>query len=796
MNDNKNIFIIDGSSYIFRAFFGIPHLTNSKGFPTNAIWGFLKMIKSLLKTHAPQYVIIALDAHGDNFRKKIYPEYKANREQTPEDLVTQIPYIDRLISGIGIFSERIPGVEADDIIATYTRLAEKNGFRVTIVSGDKDLLQLVDNSVSMLDTLQDKKYGIRTVVEKYGVEPGLFTDYLAITGDTSDNVPGVRGIGPKGAAKLLKEFGSVENIYKNIEKVKNPRHRQALIADSDNAALSKKLVTLKDDMDLEFDIDRFRVGAHNNDELKELFLQLEFISEIKNWDIDLNPKKEKRAIPENSEFNIIDELTVESGGELIGHDLLERIEFKKLKKYDKIFDTKLAAHILAPGKRDYPIEDLSILYTGSKFDIGKMVGIRNRLVEDLVTNNLAQAYFEVDLPCIPVLRDMQETGCLVDIHKLEKLLEEFTDSIEKYTADIYKSAGGEFNINSPKQLSYVLFEKLNLPVTKKTSSGYSTTSQDVLETLAGLHDLPGLIMEYRELAKLKGTYIEPLLAEAKSGDSRIRTRYHLDITSTGRLSSSDPNLQNIPVRTATGAQIREVFISPPEKLLISADYSQIELRIFAHLSDDRLMMESFKNNEDIHARTASEIFEVNIDLVTPEQRRQAKAVNFGILYGKTPFGLAKELGIPQNIASKIIKRYFERYQGIARIRTDLIEKARKLGYTQTMFGRKRELLDIVSKNHIKRSFAERNAINSPIQGTASDIMKIAMVKLWHRLYENFRDKAKIILHVHDELLIEASEKDAGNIKEIMKTEMENAVRLNVGLVVDIGGGANWREAHS
>lgn len=802
MSENKRLFIIDGSSYIFRAFFGVPNLTNSKGFPTNAVFGFLKMLKNTLGIYKPTHIVIALDSKEKTFRKELYPEYKANRDAMPEELSVQVPYIDELINAMNIPNIRIHGVEADDIIASLAKKAEEHDFEVTIISGDKDLMQLVNDKTIMIDTLKNKIYNVKGVVEKLGVEPKHVVDYLSITGDASDNVPGVRGIGPKGAVKLISEFGTLEDIYKKIDAVKNKKHQTSLKESKDNALLSKELIILKDDLDVDFSGERFRTKEPDTEKLKDLFQKMEFISELRelkftNPKIELTPPKTEFFEPasDNNSDEIIElsQHAVVSKGTLIGHDLLKHFDHTGLLKYKKFFDTKLAAYELSPGEKDYNIDDISIRTIGTEYSPQKLPAIMQKLDQDLRSVGLEKAYYDVDLACIPVLKDIEETGALVDTKMLETTSAFFGEKIEEYTAKIYKEAGMEFNINSPKQMAFVLFDKMGLPTSKKTETGFST-DQGVLEELALNYELPKMIMEYRELTKLKSTYADPLLEQAKKTGGRIHTTYHLDTTATGRLSSSDPNLQNIPIRTSYGTKIREAFIADKGKKLISADYSQIELRLFAHLSQDAIMIESFLKGEDIHTRTASEIFDVTLELVTLTQRQEAKAVNFGIIYGKTPFGLARELGIPQGVAAKIIKKYFERYQGVAKVREQLIKDAKTRGYSLNMFGRRRYLPNINSKNMAKRGFAERNAINAPIQGAAADIMKLAMVKVWNTLKHKHPD-AKIILNVHDELVVEVPESKATEIATLIKSDMEHVIKMSPPLTVDTNIGSSWLEAH-
>jgi len=760
------------------------------------------MLKNTLNIYKPTHIVIALDSKEETFRKKMYPAYKANREAMPEELRVQIPYIEELITAMNIPSLRIHGVEADDIIASLTKKAEGHGFDVTIISGDKDLMQLVNEKTTMIDTLKNRVYNVEGVIAKLGIGPASVVDYLSIVGDTSDNVPGVRGIGPKGAVKLITEFGPLEEIYKKIDSIKNKKHQSSLLQSKENAILAKELIKLKDDLDVEFSNERYSTKEPDVEKLKGIFQQMEFISELRelkfaNPKIELAPPKteffEPIKIDNSAEVKIISEHAVNIGDTLIGHDLLKQFTFAELSKYKKIFDTKLAAYELSPGERDYNIDDISIRTTGYEYSPNKLPEIMQKLDQDLRAVGLEKVYYDIDLPCIPVLKDIQETGALVDVKKLETTSAFFGEKIEEYTHKIYKEAGMEFNINSPKQLGFVLFEKMGLPSSKKTETGFST-DQGVLEELALNYELPKMIMEYRELTKLKSTYADPLLEQAKLSNGRIKTTYHLDVTATGRLSSSDPNLQNIPIRTSYGTKIRESFIADKGKKLISADYSQIELRIFAHLSKDPIMIESFNKGEDIHTRTASEIFDVPIELVTLTQRQEAKAVNFGIIYGKTPFGLARELGITQGIAAKIIKKYFESYKGVAEVREQLIKDAKQKGYSLTIFGRRRYLPDINSRVVAKRNFAERNAINAPIQGTAADIIKLATVKVWDVLRRKYPE-AKIILNVHDELVVETPEAIAAEVAKLIKHEMENVLKMSPSPTVEANIGLNWLEAH-
>lgn len=778
----NKLFIIDASSYIFRSFYALPVLNNSIGIPTNASYGFLKMLKNTINIYNPSYLLMAMDAKEETFRKKMFKNYKANREKTPPELNAQIPSIEKIIDAFNITCIKMPGFEADDIIATVTEKFKKD-LEIVIISGDKDLMQLIDEKTTMIDTMKNKTYTPEKVIEKFSVSPNQIIDFLAIMGDSSDNIPGVKGIGEKGAAKLINEFGSLENIYKNINNIKNLKHKEALSKYKEDAFLSKELVTLKKDLEINIDKEKIKFKNPDADKLHSLYKELEFIKELK----ELNFHESVKAVENIKKIN---DYTAVYNNELVGYDILSNLTFNEISKYNKIFDIKIASYVLNPGKREYLLEDISLITTGLNYTPSNLPNIKEKLENEIKSKNLDKVLYEIDLPSIKVLKNIEETGFFLDKDKLLEFKDSLEAKIINLTNEIYKTTG-EFNINSPKQLSTVLFEKFNLPTIKKIDSGYST-DQDVLEELSKLHPLPKLILEYREVTKLQNTYIIPLLKEASKGDGRVRTKYHLDITSTGRLSSSNPNLQNIPIRTNLGAKIRESFIAEKGKVLISADYSQLELVICAHLSSDPIMTESFNKGEDIHLRTAAEIFEIPVEMVTSDYRRQAKAINFGIMYGKTPFGLAKELGISQQVATKIIKRYFDKYKNISLFRKFLISEARKNGFSKTLFGRIRYLPDINSTNKAKREFAERNAINAPIQGTAADIMKIAMINIWKKIPKD----TKIILQVHDEFLIETPISRVNEISNIIKHEMENAVSLTPGLRVNISSGNNWLEAHS
>lgn len=848
-NARKSLYLVDVSSMFFRAYYAVRPLSTSKGIPTNAIYGYLSMIVKLLKEIKPDYLAFCYDRPEPSFRKDIYPEYKANRSEMPEDLAPQIPYIKQLTEALGIPAFEMQGFEADDLIGTFAMMGEKHNLDVVIVSGDKDFSQLINEHTIMYDTMKDTRFTVEKVVEKWGVEPKYFIDYLALTGDSSDNIPGVRGVGPKGAQKLINEFHTIEEIYKRIDEVKNPTLKNKLLESQEMALLSKKLVTIETDVQVDIGIQDLKMRERKTAELEKLLEELEFQSFKKNL-ITLDQSqgaptidpiheapKEKKPTPtdfkvvhlKNEDFEkwlenhknlwIVDsersyifasknDVVVFEGDEeslarlfdateglqWSGYDL--KTQWRKLgvrRAQTAVWDAMLAAYVVQAG----PIEsfgDIFIKYVGETLPdlptpdnlYGAHLQLRIALLEKLEETRMTEILKTIELPIIDVLTAMEKNGVLIDVEFLNKESKTLAQDLKKIEEEIYQEAGETFNIASPKQLGQILFEKMNLPKGKKTKTGYSTNN----EVLENLEEFPiaKKIIEYREIAKLKSTYVDalPTMVDPKTG--RIHTQYNQALTATGRLSSVHPNLQNIPIRTERGMRIRRAFIANKGHILVAADYSQIELRILAHISNDKGLMEAFAQDLDIHTKTASEVFSVPLDQVTSDLRRKAKAVNFGIAYGQGAYGLADGLKIPRGEAKIIIDTYFERFNGVKKYMHDAVESVKKTGYSESLLGRRRYLPEINSKNFNVKAFAERAAINAPIQGMSSDIVKMAMIQV----AEKFRDQ--MILQVHDELIFELPDDTTleKNMQEIQSI-MENCITLSVPLKVNIGSGKNWSE---
>lgn len=938
---NPTFYIVDGSAYIYRAFYAVRRLSNSSGFPTNALYGFVNMIKKLIEQEDPDYLAVTFDRHdeedaGLSFRHELYEDYKANRSAMPDDLRAQLPYFQRFIEAMNIPVMIQSGVEADDVIATATRLALEEDLQVCIVSADKDLMQLLgDDGVRMIDTMRDKTFTREDVLERFNVEPDQVKYVMALSGDSSDNVPGVPGIGEKTGGKLIKEWGDLETLLANIEEVSGKKRRQNLEEFADQARLSLELVTLKDDCDIEFDLESLRVSPPDLQELSDLLTELEFFSTFKalskwfekrGWlqtepsgpsegahgqqllfapqspggapqsiegtPFD-RPDKEYVTIWTEEELDEViaaleqaerwafdlettslDELDAEIVGLSfawkddhavyvpVAHDyedapaqldrdlvlgklrpLLEDPTRKKigqhvkyermvLDKYDirfdgVLFDTMLMSYLLDPGKPSHGLDALALellshrmisyeevagkgkkqipfsqvdievatTYAAEDADITRMACdvMEPHLREE---PTLLELHDEMELPLSEVLARMELTGICVDAEILEEMSGEFDEELAELQRQINEAAeqpeeSGDLNPNSPKQLREVLFDKLGLPVKKRTKSGPST-AQAVLEELSSLHDLPALILEYRSLAKLKGTYIDALPELVREDTGRIHTDFNQAVTATGRLSSSNPNLQNIPIRTARGRQIRRAFVPQPGWLLMGADYSQIELRILAHMSKDPLMVEAYREGADIHALTASKIFDVELDAVTSEQRGVGKTVNFAVIYGVGPQTLSRTLKVSQTEASTYIDNYFQRYERIGEFFDELVEEARITGMATTQFGRRRIIPDINGKGR-RAAFAERVAKNTPIQGTAADIIKKAMIDIQAAIDER-ELPMHMLLQVHDELVFEVEAGALDDARALVVELMEGAVELDVPLKVDVGVGDNWLDA--
>jgi DNA polymerase-1 len=885
----KRLFLIDGSSYIYRAYFAIRHLSNSKGLATNAVYGFVNMLLKVAREQQPDHLAVVFDARGPTFRKELFPEYKANRAHMPEDLVPQVPIIKEVVRAFNMPAIEKEGFEADDIIATLAKKFAAEGLEVTVVTGDKDLMQIVSGRIRLLDTMKDKVSGLEEVAERFGGPPEKVIEVQALAGDSSDNIPGVPGIGEKTAVKLIQEFGSVENLLANLDQVKG-KVQEKLREFGELARLSKKLVTLVDDMELDLDYDNFALGEPNRPALTALFKELEFHKLIHEFSSDERATGEGyRAVL--TEADLV-ELTAEleeaprfafdtettgldptladmvglsfavrpgegwyvplahrylGAPEQLGPGLvLERLrplltdagkgKIAQNAKFDLLvlrragievkglaFDTMIASYLANPAATSHGMDALAadllgyktITYSEMTGSGKKQIGFAEVEVEKAVvyaaedadiTLRLAgklepmlgeagqeKLFYEVEMPLVEVLADMEWSGVRIDPKFLGGLSKELETKLAALEKEIHQMAGGPFNIGSPKQLGEVLFERLKLTRGKKTKTGWST-DVEVLTKLAEEQPVAARLLDYRSLAKLKSTYTDALPKLIHPQTGRLHTSFNQALTATGRLSSSEPNLQNIPIRTEEGGRIREAFIPAEGNMLLSADYSQVELRILAHLAREAVLTESFEKGEDIHRRTASEIFGVFPEMVTAEMRRQAKTINFGIIYGMSDFGLAKALGIGRKEAQTFIDNYFARYPGVQVFMESKKQEARAKGYVTTLLGRRCAVAEIHSPNRNIRDYAERNAINYPIQGSAADIIKVAMVRIHERLGREGL-QAKMVLQVHDELVFDVPQAELETVRELVRAEMEGAVELDVPLVVDIGVGRNWREAH-
>ena len=894
MSKRKKLYLIDGSSYIFRAFFGVrQQLSTSNGFPTNALYGFINMLQKVIRDEKPDYLVVAFDSPDKTFRHKIYPNYKANRDAPPEELSRQFPYFEPLVTAYGLSSIRRPGFEADDIIGTLAKKGQQKGLDIVIVSGDKDMMQLISPHIYMLDTMKNKKFMDKEVVEKFGVQADKVVEVMGLMGDSSDHIPGVTGVGPKTAAELIRKFGSIEALYKRIDEVEKKNVKEKLERDKENAFMSRELVSIDTEMDLEFNSDLMILGKIDSVKLKKMFEEFEFVSFLEGMQdgtansLEVDRSEYKTILTEKSFNDLIESLAKKKSfafdvettskrpvwARLVGisfsfndgnafylplaHRYLgapEQLEFEvvreKLKqvfedksikkcghniKYDLIvmsnegialdgvdFDTMIASYLLNPSSRGHGLDALTMEYfghknltykemtgTGSKeigFDeveVGRATEyaaedsdmtwrLKGKLQPQLKDSTL-KLYKEIELPLLEVLAEIELNGVYIDRKHLTELSSKIDKKLLRLEKDIYVLADEQFNINSPKQLSVILFEKLKLPVVKKTKTGYST-DVSVLGQLALKHKLPEQVLSYRQLAKLKSTYVDALPGEIFKKTGRVHTSFNQTVAATGRLSSSNPNLQNIPIRSDMGKEIRKAFTAEEDNMLLSADYSQIELRILAHLSKDKALKRAFDKGEDVHARTAADIFGGSIGQVDEKSRRMAKAVNFGIIYGLSAFGLSRQLNISRRDAQDFIDQYFSLYSSVKDFMGNTITEARECGYTLTMFHRRRYLPDLKSDNRQVRESAERIAINSPIQGSAADLIKVAMIRLSRNL-KKIKLNSKMILQVHDELLFECPVQEKKEIESLVRKEMEGAYSLSVPLVVDIGWGKNWNEAH-
>ena len=876
---NKTLVIIDGNSIINRAFYALPEMSNKEGLKTNAIYGFTNMLLKIIDTYNPTHISVAFDRKAPTFRHIEFKEYKAGRKKMPDELREQFEPLKDLLDKFNIHRLEIDGYEADDIIGTVSKIAEDNGFKVYIVTGDKDAIQLASNKTTTLITKKGvgevEEYDYDSVIEKYEMTPTQFIDLKGLMGDKSDNIPGVPGIGEKTGIKLIKEFSSIEGIFDNIDSIKGSTKKK-LEENKELAIMSKKLATIIRDVPVEFNLEELEYGNYNTKDILDVFKYLGFtsliprigsldesedivneanveISKLEDIDEFINKVKENNELTIKTvtrEGNILDKrikyifLSVDgkkiyyveensihkleyifTSNEIkkLGYNLKD--DYIALKPYgikleNIYFDITIAEYLidsmsstsyecsaiamkyltkkvktkeelLGKGVKAKKYQDLSFEELSSHISqiIDTVKSVMPIMEENLKESNMDGLLYHVEMPLVEVLADMEYEGVKVDKEKLNELGSQFKEIIKKLESEIYEISGEEFNINSPKQLGVILFEKLGLPVIKKTKTGYSTNAE-VLDKLKDQSPIIDKIIEYRQIVKLNSTYVEGLLSIINPIDGRIHSSFNQTITTTGRISSTEPNLQNIPVKLEMGRNIRKVFISDKGCKLVDADYSQVELRVLAHMSQDETMIDAFKHNEDIHTKTASQVFNVSMDEVTSKQRSDAKAVNFGIVYGKSDFGLSEDLNIPVKQAKEYIENYFNKYNKIKEFMDNIIDDASSNGYVTTILNRRRYIPEIKSSNFMLRNAGKRAAMNAPIQGSAADIIKIAMINVYKKLEEN-NLKSKLILQVHDELIVEAVDSEIDIVKKIVKDEMENAVCLDVNLDVDLNIGDSW-----
>ena len=835
------LLILDGNSVINRAYYGVKPLTTRDGLFTHAIYGFLNILDRMEKEEQPEAICVAFDLKGPTFRHLQYDGYKATRHGMPEELAAQMPIMKEVLTAMNIPIYTCEGWEADDVIGTVGRICGEEDWECVIVTGDRDSLQLIDDNVTvMLETTKGTiRFDRAKFIEEYGFEPKKLIDLKALMGDSSDNIPGVKGIGEKTAKNLLMEFGSLDGVYENLEsKVIKPKQRENLVTYKENAYLSYDLATIRPNAPIEFDPMDAVVRPYNNQELYNLFVRLEFVKLIDKYhlrgaDVEAAPVKMtsdplKRCdclpgpgttcalymAPDGSigvawENGVCAVTPLEamclSGllreGAFLLHDcksLWHELDNLGLAAPRVVFDTALAAYDLNPSASDYPVSKLATNFLGMNVDDGDPAGcaeavwkLRDVLTAELKEYGMEKLYFDIELPLCDVLYRMEKAGIAVDQDTLDafgRMLAQRIDACEKL---IHSYSGGPVNINSPKQLGVLLFETLGLPHGKKTKTGYSTNAE-VLEKLRDKHPIIPAIMDYRMLTKLKSTYADGLM-KVIDPDGRVRTTFQNLVTATGRLSSTEPNLQNIPVRTDLGAEIRKMFVPKPGHVLVDADYSQIELRVLAHIADDTVMQDAFKSGLDVHTVTASQVFHVPFEEVTPLQRRNAKAVNFGIVYGISEFSLAEDLGVGRYEAKDYIESYLDHYRGVRRYMKQVVTDARDCGYTRTIYGRRRSIPELKSSNFNVRSGAERIALNTPIQGTAADLIKLAMIRVDAALREQF-PQAKLILQVHDELIVECPEEIAAQVAALVSREMEQVAVLNIPLTAEAKWGKSWYDA--
>ena len=869
---SSKIVLIDGHSILNRAFYGLPDLTNAEGLHTNAIYGFLTIMFKLLEEEKPEYLTVAFDVHAPTFRHKMYAEYKGTRKPMADELRQQVPVIKEVLHAMGVKTIECAGLEADDLIGTLSNRCENEGMEVTVISGDRDLLQLATEHVKIRipKTKQGKTeiedYYAKDVEERYQVTPKEFIDLKALMGDTADNIPGVPSIGEKTATKIITQYHSIEEAHEHVDELKPPRASKALSEHWDLAVLSKELATINVKADFPYELSEAKLGNLYTEEAYIFFQKLEFKNLLSRFDVSAPANKVEdgfKIITSKSEaekvfvqaeeastigavifkdlenvlplfadqaglggiglcFSKEESYCIKVEKDITGEWLLKKLadvaekaetfsmfhlkesmDQIKIRKPENCFDVSVAAYLLNPLKNNYTWEDVAREHLGLMIDEKIDQDIKacyesyvnyasvEVLRQKLRDTKMDTLFRDIEMPLVFTLFDMEQNGIRVEADALKQYGDQLAGKIAELEKEIYEEAGETFNINSPKQLGVVLFENMKLPGGRKTKTGYSTAA-DVLEKLAPEHPVVAKILEYRQYTKLKSTYADGL-ANYIQDDGRIHGKFNQTITATGRISSTEPNLQNIPVRMELGRLIRKVFIPEEGYRFVDADYSQIELRVLAHCSGDEHLIQAYKEQSDIHRITASQVFHIPFDEVTPQQRRNAKAVNFGIVYGISSFGLSQDLSITRKEAAKYIDDYFATYPGIKTFLDHAVTHAKEEGYVVTLFGRRRPVPELSSSNFMQRSFGERVAMNSPIQGAAADIIKIAMIRVNQRLKDQ-KMKSRLVLQVHDELLIEAYEPELDEVQNILKEEMEHAAELKVPLEIDMHTGDNWYEA--
>ncbi len=896
--DGRPLILVDGSSYLYRAFHALPPLTTSKGEPTGAVLGVLNMLQKLLTEQEPERIAVVFDAKGKTFRDEIFEEYKANRPPMPDELRSQVGPLLEAIEAMGLQLLRVTGVEADDVIGTLASRAAEAGWNVLVSTGDKDMAQLVNDRITLVNTMTGSRMDPGGVIEKFGVRPDQIVDYLALVGDSSDNIPGVPRVGPKTAAKWLEQFGSIEGIKANADEI-GGKVGESLRDNLDRLDLSRRLATIVCDLDLDVAPDNLERGEPDLARLREIYSRLELTSLLRNLPAD-GEAGSADAPAGTTEYEIVlDEKGLEkwldklARAELFAFDTeTDSLNYMRARIVGLSFSTEPGAAAYVPLAHDYPggpdqldremvlsrirplledarlgkvghhlkydahvlenhgirlagiahdtmLESYVLNSTATRHDMdsvaARYLGISTTKYEDVAgkgvrqltfnqvpleqagpyaaedadvtfrlhrelwprlrkTGRLASVYSQMEIPLVPILQSMERTGVLLDVDMLNRQSKELAREMQQIEERAHREAGGPFNLGSPKQLQEILFGRLGLPVVRKTPKGQPSTAEDVLEELAAQHELPRLILGHRELAKLKSTYTDKLPTQVDPETGRVHTSYHQAVAATGRLSSSDPNLQNIPIRSPEGRRIRQAFVPEAGHVLVAADYSQIELRIMAHLSGDEGLIAAFSADADIHSATAAEVFGTAIDDVSADQRRSAKAINFGLIYGMSAFGLARQLNIDRSAAQDYVDRYFARYPGVKAYMDETRDKAREDGFVETVFGRRLYLPDIRARNPQRRQYAERSAINAPMQGTAADIIKRAMIAL--EKWRTERDTgARLIMQVHDELVFEIPDTEVDEVIPELVRHMSGAADLAVPLRVDVGRGANWDEAH-